>query len=322
VTSSFFITTLVMVLIFAAVVLVVLALAPLFARRIDLGARLAGEQAAMAAGGGGSLRANDSASPWAKLITAIEERGFSLNDTKGDVLAQRLMLAGFDQPWAVRAFVLARTSMTLMMPLLVVLVFALTGAWPSPAKLYIAILAAAIFGLYLPNMIVSSRASNRRQEILNGFPDTLDLMLVCVEAGLGIDASFSRVGTEIVTSHPLLAELFATASLELRAGRSREQALRTLASRTAVPEIAAFVTLIIQSDKLGASIGQALKIYATEMREARRMRAEEKAMRIPVLLSVPLVTCLLPVMVSVLMLPAGIQMKNGMAKATNSGPAK
>jgi tight adherence protein C len=89
-----------------------------------------------------------------------------------------------------------------------------------------------------------------------------------------------------------------------------------------VPEIGAFVTLIIQSDKLGASIGQALKIYASEMREARRMRAEEKAMRIPVLLSVPLVCCLLPVMVSVLMLPAGIQMKNGMAKANNSGAAK
>lgn len=320
--ASPLVTYVVMALIFGAVVLVVMAVAPLFARRLDLGARLAGPQPAATAAGASSLRAADSASPWAKLIASIEKRGLSLNDSKGDVLAQRLMLAGFDQPWAVRAFVLARTSLTLLMPTLLLILLALTGSWPSPAKLYFAILGFALFGLYLPNLIVSSRASNRKQEILNGFPDTLDLMLVCVEAGLGIDASFSRVGTEIVGSHPLLAELFATASLELRAGRSREQALRTLASRTAVPEIGAFVTLIIQSDKLGASIGQALKIYATEMREARRMRAEEKAMRIPVLLSVPLVCCLLPVMVSVLMLPAGIQMKNGMAKANSERAAQ
>jgi pilus assembly protein TadC len=98
----------------------------------------------------------------------------------------------------------------------------------------------------------------------------------------------SRVGTEIVSSHPLLANLFANVALELRAGKSREMALRTLARRTAIPEISAFTTLIIQSDKLGASIATALKVYATEMREARRMRAEEKAMRIPVLLSIPL----------------------------------
>lgn len=312
--SNTLVTSLVMVLVFAAVVLVVMAVAPLFARRMDLTARLSGAAPVDVQQSSG-LRANDSGSAWAKLIAAVEKRGFSLNDTKGDVLAQRLMLAGFDQPWAVRAFVLSRTVLTLTIPVFVLIVIALTGAWPSPAKLYMVILAAAIFGLYLPNIIVNSRGENRKKEILNGFPDTLDLMLVCVEAGLGIDASFSRVGSEIVGSHPLLAELFATASLELRAGRSREQALRTLATRTAVPEIGAFVTLIIQSDKLGASIGQALKIYASEMREARRMRAEEKAMRIPVLLSVPLVCFLLPVMVSVLMLPAGIQMKNGMAKA-------
>ena len=243
--SNLLVTSLVMVLIFAAVVLVVMAMAPLFARRLDLGVRLSGAEPVAAQQASG-LRSTDSGSAWAKLIAAVERRGFSLNDTKGDVLAQRLMLAGFDQPWAVRAFVLSRTVLTLAVPTFVIIIIALTGMWPTPAKLYMVILAAAIFGLYLPNIIVNSRGSNRKKEILNGFPDTLDLMLVCVEAGLGIDASFSRVGSEIVGSHPLLAELFATASLELRAGRSREQALRTLATRTAVPEIGAFVTLIIR----------------------------------------------------------------------------
>ena len=138
-------------------------------------------------------------------------------------------------------------------------------------------------------------------------------MLVCLEAGLGIDAAFSRVGAEITSSHPLLAKLFGQVSLELRAGRSREAALRLLAKKSGVPEITAFTTLIIQSDKLGASVASALRIYAAEMREQRRMRAEEKAHRIPVLLSIPLVCFMLPTMVAVLMLPAAIGMKNQMA---------
>ena len=319
--TNILITSLVSIMVFAAVVLMIMALAPLISRRVDIDARLSGvSQPTSPGGSGASLRAMDAASPWAKLVAAAERRGLSLTDTKSDVLAERLMLAGYDQSWAVRAFVLARTVSTLLVPTLAIVFMAVTGSWPTPTKLYMVIVGAAMFGLYLPNIIVSSRASNRKEEILNGFPDTLDLMLVCVEAGLGIDASFSRVGAEIVDSHPLLAELFATASLELRAGRSREQALRTLAQRTAVPEISAFVTLIIQSDKLGASIAQALKIYASEMREARRMRAEEKAHRIPVLLSVPLVCFLLPVMVAVLMLPASIQMKNSMAESAKNAP--
>jgi tight adherence protein C len=312
--NELLVSALVMILVFAAVVLVVMAAAPLFARRTDLNARLSGQVQVAGPNAGPSLRSDDASSPWARLIAEVEKRGLSLTDTKSDVLAEKLMLAGFEQPYAVRAFVLSRTTLTLVFPVLILLLFGATGNWPTPAKLYMFIIGAALFGLYLPNLLVSSRGSNRKQEILNGFPDTLDLMLVCVEAGLGIDAAFSRVGSEIAGSHPLLARLFATVSLELRAGRSREIALRTLARRTAIPEISAFVTLIVQSDKLGASIAQALKIYAGEMREGRRMRAEEKAHRIPVLLSIPLVCFLLPCMVAVLLLPAAIQMKAGMSQ--------
>lgn len=318
--ASMLINALVMVMVFAAVVLVVLALAPMFDRGLNIEARLSGAQQ-VAAPAKSTLVASDTTSRWARMVMAAEQRGLSLTDSKGDILQQKLMLAGFEQKIAVRAFVLARAILTLLVPLLILLFFVIEGDWPTPGKLYMIIIGGALFGLYLPTLYVGSRASNRRVEILNGFPDTLDLMLVCVEAGLSIDAAFSRVGSEITASHPLLADLFATASLELRAGRSREEALRSLSRRTAVPEISAFVTLIVQSDKLGASIATALKIYASEMREARRMRAEERAHRIPVLLSVPLVCCLLPVMVAVLMLPASIQMKNSMAttEAGSSG---
>ena len=300
-------------LLFASVVLLVMAAAPMFSRRLDLASRLAGPTAAPKSGGETNLRTDQSASLWAKLVTEIERRGLSLNDSRGDVLAEKLMLAGYDQTWAPRAFVLIRTVLTIGLPLVVLLIIALVGSWPTPLRLYGVLAGMAVLGLYLPNLIINSKASSRAQEILNGFPDTLDLMLVCVEAGLGIDAAFSRVGTEIVTSHPLLANLFANVALELRAGKSREMALRTLARRTAIPEISAFTTLVIQSDKLGASIATALKVYASEMREARRMRAEEKAHRIPVLLSIPLVMFLLPSMLSVLALPPIINMKNVMA---------
>ena len=108
-------------------------------------------------------------------------------------------------------------------------------------------------------------------------------------------------------SHPLVAQMLGNVVLELRAGRAREDALRAMAERVEVDEIRSFAMLLIQSDKLGSSIGRTLRVYAAEMREKRRLRAEEKAHRLPVLLSIPLVTCMLPVMIGVLMLPAAIR---------------
>ena len=306
----------VMGLVFIAVVLVVLALAPAI-----LGSRTGIKDRLAAQGGGaavdsspGTIRTDHGNSIWARLLAEIESRGLSLTDDASDKMADKLALAGFEQPYAQRAYTLARAVGTLTIPSLALLFMSATGQWPPVTKLYMILLGCVLAGLYLPGLIVGSRADNRAKEILNGFPDTLDLLLVCLEAGLGIDAAFNRVGAEIVTSHPLLARLFGKVSLELRAGRSREAALRMLARKSGVPEITAFTTLIIQSDKLGASVAQSLRIYAAEMREARRMRAEEKAHRIPVLLSIPLVCFMLPTMIAVLMLPAGINMKNQMAQ--------
>ncbi len=181
------------------------------------------------------------------------------------------------------------------------------GSSPGIAKLYITLVIAAALGLYLPNIFIRAKADRRQREIINAFPDALDLMLVCVEAGLGLEAAFARVGLEMTESHPLLAEQFGAVVLELRAGRSREDALRRMADRAGADEIRAFATLLIQSTKLGSSVAQTMRIYASDMRERRRMRAEEKAHRLPVLLSIPLVACMLPVMIGVLMLPAVIR---------------
>lgn len=309
------ITYLILALVFGAVVMVVLALAPMFERKVDLAQRLSTSPRSAEAPvqpGTQSLKADHSASPWARLVAAVESRGLSLEDSKSNVLANKLALAGYEQPYAVRAYVLIRTTLTLLLPALAYTLMLASGSGLSASKTYMVLIVAAAAGLYVPNVVVSGRADRRKTEILNGFPDALDLMLVCVEAGLGIDAVFARVGQEIVDLHPKLADLFAKVSLELRAGRPRSEALKNMAKRSGVEEIQSFATLVVQSDKLGASIGQALKVYASEMREGRRMRAEEKAHRLPVLLSIPLVLFLLPTMIGVLALPASISLRTTM----------
>lgn len=266
-----------------------------------------------------SLRRDKITVGWAKLTDRIEKAGISLVDSQGDKLRAKLIAAGYTSPAAPKLFTLIRLVTLFLLPGLLLLAAFFGGSEVSPMKLYIFGVLLAIFGLYLPNLVVTAKADRRREAIINGFPDCLDLMLVCVEAGLGMESAFDRVGREMLHSHPLLAELLSTVTLELRAGASREQALRKMADRSQVDEIKSFATLLIQSDKLGSSIGDTLRVYANEMREKRRLRAEEKAHRLPVLLSIPLVTCMLPVMIGVLMLPAVIRVIRQVAPALAGG---
>jgi len=294
-------------LVFGAGCLGFLAFAPLLGHHVDLRHRLAGTRP-VSITRQASLRADTALSFWARVVKIIEAGGLSLADAKVGSLSARMVQAGFAQAHASRLFMLARVVLTLTLPLVVAVQMLVSGD-PTPGQLYLYITGLALVGLYAPNVYISRRIRSRAREMLNGFPDTLDLMLICVEAGLSIDACFNRVGVEIRRSHPLLNEQFALVALELRAGRSREDALRGLVRRTAVPEIGSFVTLIIQSDRLGSSIAQALKGYAIEMREGRKMRAEEKAHRLPVLISIPLVAFMLPTMIAVLILPGAILIK-------------
>jgi tight adherence protein C len=255
----------------------------------------------------GSLRAERVESAWLKLVNTIEQRGLSLVDTKDATLRRKLIAAGYPAPHAPRVYTLIRLVLVIGLPLLVLFSFWITASSPSIMKLYFSLVIAAALGLYVPSLFIQAKADRRQQALTNAFPDALDLMLVCVEAGLGLEASFARVGMEMTTSHPLLAEQFGAVVLELRAGRSHEDALRRMADRAGVDDIRAFCTLLIQSTKLGSSISQTLRTYASEMREKRRLRAEEKAHRLPVLISIPLVACMLPTMIGVLMLPAAIR---------------
>ena len=256
---------------------------------------------------GAGLRVHDARGAWIALVSAIEKAGVPLVDTKDATLRSRLIAAGYTQNHAPRVYSLVRLFTVIGFPVAAISFLWASGSSPSMTRLLIVGMIAALLGLYLPSVWIRARADRRQRQIINGFPDALDLMLVCVEAGLGLEAAFTRVGMEMTRSHPLLAEQLGSVVLELRAGRSQEDALRRLADRAGTDEIRAFATLLIQSNKLGSSIAQTLRTYAAEMRERRRMRAEEKAHRLPVLLSVPLVACMLPVMIGVLMLPAVIR---------------
>jgi tight adherence protein C len=266
-----------------------------------------------------SLRSEQIESAWLKLVNTVEARGVSLVDTKDVALRQKLIAAGYSAPHAPRVYTFIRLVLVVALPVFALTFFWIMGSTPGMIKLYFTLVVAAVLGLYVPSLFIRAKADRRQREIINAFPDALDLMLVCVEAGLGLEAAFSRVGMEMTTSHPLLAEQFGSVVLELRAGRSMEDALRRMADRAGADDIRAFATLLIQSTKLGSSISQTLRTYAAEMREKRRMRAEEKAHRLPVLISIPLVACMLPTMIGVLMLPAAIRVIRAVIPALHGG---
>jgi tight adherence protein C len=149
-------------------------------------------------------------------------------------------------------------------------------------------------GLYLPEIWLRFRKAKRKDKILAGLPDALDLLVVCVEAGMGLDAAIQRVAEEIFLSNPLLSDELKLLNLELRAGKARKDALRNLALRTDLEEVNSLVTLLVQTDKFGTSIAQALRVYSDSFRIKRFQKAEEIAAKLPVKLVVPMIFFIFP----------------------------
>lgn len=168
-------------------------------------------------------------------------------------------------------------------------------------------LVAALVACYLPNLVLRWMASRRKREIFENFPDAADLMLVCVEAGLGLDAALTKVAEEIRLQSDALAEELHWTNLEMRAGSAREKALRKLAARTGVDEIHTFAAMLTQADRFGTSIGESLRVFSEDLRHKRQMRAEELASKIPTKMLLPLVTCIFPAIVMVVLGPAVIR---------------
>ena len=169
---------------------------------------------------------------------------------------------------------------------------------------FFVIIASMAIGYYLPNIYLKIKTNHRQQEIFETFPDALDLMRICVSSGLGLDAAISRVGKELTMTSKALAQEFHQLSLELRAGATRENALRNLAARTGVDDIKALVAMLIQSERFGTSVTDSLKVHADGLRSKRKLRAQETAAKIPAKLSIPMILCIFPAIFVVILGPA------------------
>lgn len=180
----------------------------------------------------------------------------------------------------------------------------------------IAVLAgAAAFGLFLPRFILKRMIRNRQREITVGLPDALDLTVVCVEAGLALDHALLRVGEDLKYAHPALSEEFYISNLEMRAGKPRAEALRSLAVRTGVDDVRALVSALVQTDRFGTSIAQALRLYSDALRTERRRRAEEAAAKTSTKMIIPLVVFALLPLIFVTLGPALIELLHELAPA-------
>jgi tight adherence protein C len=253
-------------------------------------------------------------------LLAWVQSSSSISDSKDrEKLAKALAKAGFEHPSAPAVFVVIRFGAAIGLPLAFLLLGGLTPHPLTGLKQIAVALGLCAAGLLAPRAVVDRIAQNRRNQLEREFPDALDLLVVCVEAGLGLEASIIRVADEVKESHPRISDMFGEMSDELRAGRGRADALRSMGDRAEVDSVRAFATLMIQTDALGTSIGQTLRTFSAEMRETRFMAAEEKAMRIPVLLTIPLVACILPVIVTALLLPGGLDVARDLIPALKAG---
>lgn len=260
--------------------------------------------------GGAEAAAEPEISAWVQRIVKLSGPLAKLSlPTEGWEKSQlriRFINAGYHNPSAPMLFFAAKTILTLALPGLLVLYSGFFGL-ELKANIFLALLVfLAALGYFLPNVLLERKIAYRKREIFESFPDALDLMTVCVEAGLGLDAAINRVGEEMKLKSLTLAEELHLVNLELRAGGTRERALRNLALRTGVEEVDNLVAMLVQADRFGTSVADSLRVHSDSLRTKRRLRAEEAAAKIPVKLLFPLIFCIFPSMLLVLLGPAFI----------------
>ncbi|MGI9463266.1 MAG: type II secretion system F family protein [Aestuariivirgaceae bacterium] len=222
-------------------------------------------------------------------------------------LRQKLRAAGYFDPQAVGIFYASRVIFGIGLPLLMLIIVPVIASEISYTETLLVITVCAGVGFFLPKAFLDNRIGSAAKQHRNGFPDFLDLMVVSTEAGISVEAAIDRVGQELTHSHPKLAAQLYILNLELRAGKSFTDALHAFAENITIEEAKSFATLIQQSQELGSSLVDALRVYSDEMREKRLSRAEEKAHALPALLVIPLGLFIFPVMLVVTMLPVIIR---------------
>jgi tight adherence protein C len=245
------------------------------------------------------------AQAWYKLIP-IGHRLLPIMGDERQRIEELLFIAGIRRANAAALFVLTKIAL---------IVVTLVGTWllwpEDPAAVTVPLIALPIVGVAVallgPNWWLAVRVKRRQTQLRNGFPDTLDLLVICVEAGLGLTAALERVTTEMRSLHPELSQEFSAVNAEIRSGIDRATALQGLNRRTGLPEIRGLVTLLVQTMQLGTGIADSLRIYSSEFRDQRMRLAEERAAKTGTKMIFPLVLCEFPAFFLVAVGPAVIQ---------------
>jgi tight adherence protein C len=222
-------------------------------------------------------------------------------------LRMRFIYAGLRNPVVPAVFFGAKTLLAVIFPVTAYFSLLLSGSDLGVQENLIVVLGAASVGYYLPHLVLRRLVFVRQKEIFESFPDALDLLIVCVEAGLAIDAALNKVASEMQHRSLALSDELHLVTLELRAGATKELALRNLAFRTGVEDVNTLVAMLIQAERFGTSIADSLRVHADMLRTKRRQRAEEAAAKIALKLLFPLIFCIFPSLLLVLLGPAFIQ---------------
>lgn len=225
-----------------------------------------------------------------------------------ELSARQLQLrqAGYQSQDAVRFFHFAQFALGILGLLLAFIFLVVLGKGEgfSTQKMMIYTIVPGLAGYYLPTYWITRRVEARKEEITSGFPDCLDLMLVCVEAGQSLDQSIVRVARELQASYPSLAQEFDVVAYEMKAGKDKSAVLGDLGERCGVQDVSSFVTVLIQSSTFGTSISEALRVYASEMRDKRVMRAEEAANKLPTKMTLATMMLTVPPLLIILVGPS------------------
>lgn len=254
-----------------------------------------------------------------KLVRPFAKLALPTEGWEHSAVRQRFMHAGYRGNSAPVFYFSAKAILALAFPAaFLVYLGAVESSLNANTTLFRLLILSAM-GYYLPNVVLARRVAHRQREIFESFPDALDLMRVCVEAGLALDAAIARVSDEFRLSSPILAEEFYLVNLELRAGSTRERALRNLAMRTNLEEVEGLVAMLVQADRFGTSVADSLRVHSDMLRSKRSLRAEEAAAKIPVKLLFPLIFCIFPSLLLVLLGPAFIGIYRVLLPAMTGG---
>ena len=259
----------------------------------------------------GSLRSSSRKAVQRLLDYATKHYVVSEKDkSEMKVLRRRLIQAGIFDARAVAYFFFARTALAVGLAAAIFFLLPLFASL-SGSLFWLAVVLGGILGYVGPSLYIDRRISQRRNEHRAGFPDFMDLLVVCADSGLSMEASLERVGRELGEPYPSLCANIHMANLEIRAGRTMTDALDHLGDRLGLEEARAFSTLIAQSAELGSSITDALRVYSDDMRHKRLSRAEEKAYSLPAKLAIPMMVCIFPVLFVVILLPVIVRLYTG-----------